>query len=170
MSIRTAIKLAVAGRQLFCLPPGDGSELVRTIFASPEVYYDASPPFPENFTGYRLGEFRGNLDAFVKGGWISIASHPFNKGPMADIAPVDPVGLRIWDIRSLSPLPQIRCFGGWAEQDTFIALTWQWRDDIEDFEEEARECRRGWDKLFPGTEPFKAETIDGYIKKRYRVV
>ena len=136
-------------KQLFCLPPGDGGIVVRALFVSQEVLSDVQEPFPANFTGRRLGQFRGTLDAFTRGNWVSIASDPYAKKPWAYFAPVDPVDLDIWDIRSISPLPQIRCFGAWAEKDTFIALTWKWRDDINSFSDEAKECRRRVGPYFP---------------------
>ena len=169
MSIREHIR-TVVGKELYCLPPEDGGECVRTIFASCEVFESVRGPFPENFDGYRLGRFRGTLDAFTRGNWVSIARDPFAKQRGAYFAPIDPVALGIWDIRSISPKPEIRCFGAWAEQDTFVALTWRWRDDIEKFSEEALECRRQWDRILPSCRPFKGSTIDDYIKERYRVV
>lgn len=169
MSIRDRIRFII-GRELFCLPPADGGECVRTLFASEEVFSSVSKPFPENFYGHRLAQFRGTLDTFTTGGWVSIASHPYTKKAWAYFAPVDPVRLAIWDIRSLAPEPQIRCFGAWAEKDTFVALTWQYRDDIQSFSEEATECRRVWDKFFPDHSPYVGASIDDYITDRYRAV
>jgi hypothetical protein len=168
--MRNRIRELLDSRLLFCLPPIDGGELVRALFVSQEVLDSVQPPFPENFDGYRLGKFRGTLDVFTRGSWISIASDAYVKKPWAYFAPVDPFDLGIWDIRSMSPLPQIRCFGGWAEKDTFVALTWRWRDHIEDFADEAKQCRREWDRLFAPTPPYKGKSIDDYLKERYRVV
>jgi hypothetical protein len=169
MSIRERIRAAL-DKGLFCLPPADGGELARTLFVSQEVFDSVRGPFPENFDGYRLGMFRATLDAFTRGNWVSIASDPYTKKPWAYFAPVDPRDLDIWDIRAIAPLPQIRCFGAWAEKDTFIALTWRWRDDIDDFAAEAREARQTWDEIFAPDVPYRGATIDDYIKKRYRVV
>jgi hypothetical protein len=151
------------------LPPEDGGECVRTMFVSLEVYGDVRGPFPHHQTGYRLSLFRGDLDGFTRGSWVSIADDPYNKKPWAFFAPVDPVRLGIWDIRSNGSDPQIRCFGGWAEKDVFVALTWAWRDDIRKFSVEAEECRKDWDRLFPSCPPYVGKTIDDYIKERYRV-
>jgi hypothetical protein len=160
----------VLGTELFCLPPGDGGEAVRTLFVSGEVFDSVRGPFSRDFDGHRLGQFRGTLDAFTRGNWVSIASDPFTKKPWAYFAPVDPRSLDIWDIRAMAPLPQIRCFGAWAEKDEFMALTWQWRDDIHDFAAEAREARREWDRILSPYTPYRGKTIDDYISERYRVV
>lgn len=136
---------------------------MRTLLVSGEVRDDVLPPFPDHWYGYRLGQFRGTLDAFTEGQFLSVASDPFAKAPWADMAPVAPVDLGVWDIRSMSPLPQIRCFGGWADKGVFIALTWQWRDDIDDFAAEAAECRKKWDEIFPLHPPFRGGTIDDYF-------
>lgn len=142
---------------------------MRALFVGLEVFESVRGPFPENHDGYRLGQFRGTLDAFTRGNWVTISEDPYSKRPWTYFAPVGPVDLRIWDIRAIAPLPQIRCFGAWAEINTFVALTWRWRDDIERFSEEALECRREWDRLFPDHAPYKGERIDDYIKERYRV-
>jgi len=169
MSIRNRIR-DVLDKELFCLPPEDGGECVRSLFVSGAVFDDVRGPFSENFYGRRLGKFRGNLDAFTRGARVSIASDPYAKRPSADFAPVDPVGLDIWDFRSTAPHPQIRCFGAWAEKDVFVGLTWKWRDDISRFSEEAKECREEWDRIFPSHAPYRGTTVDDYIKNRYWAV
>jgi hypothetical protein len=169
MSIRTRIR-EVLNKELFCLAPADGGECVRTLFVSDEVLRSVTAPFPETFYGHRLGQFRGTLDTFTRGSWVSIAEHPYTKKPSAYFAPVDPIAFDIWDIRSLAPDPQIRCFGGWAEKDTFIALTWSYRDDIKEFSTEAKECRKEWDRIFGPLPPYRGESIHDYIKQRFRVV
>ena len=78
------------------MPPEDGGECVRTMFVSLEVYGDVRGPFPHHQTGYRLSLFRGDLDGFTRGSWVSIADDPYNKKPWAFFAPVDPVRLGIW--------------------------------------------------------------------------
>ena len=158
------------GKDLFCLPPRDGGTVVRTLFVSHEVLGDVEGPFSPDFTGHRLGRFRGTLDAFTRGNWVSIASDPYAKKPWAYFAPVDPVDLDIWDIRSVSPRPQIRCFGAWAEKNTFVALTWKWRDDIDRFSDEAKECRAEWNRIFPSCPPYRGKTLNDYITERCRVV
>jgi hypothetical protein len=169
MSIRDRIG-AVLDKDLFCLPPLDGGESIRFMFVSHEVLESVQPPFPEHWYGYRLGQFRGTLDAFTENQWLSIAGDPYNKASWADLAPVAPVELRIWDIRSMSSRPQIRCFGGWAERDTFIALTWAYRDDIEDFVEEAEKCREIWDRILGPCLPFKGKNQHEYLSEHYELV
>ena len=152
MSIRDRIR-ELRDQELFSLSPEDGGESIRAIFASWEVFSDFRGPFEHHHTAYRLSLFRGELDGFTRESWVSISDDPYNKKPWAFFAPVGPIELGMWDIRSTGDKPQIRCFGGCAEKDTFIALTWMWRDDIETFSAEALECRRCWDKLFPNHPP-----------------
>src|SRR5260370_21673954 len=97
---------------------------------------DDPPQCPPHWDGQRLSQCRGTLDAVNENQWIGVAQDPYNKSPHAYLARVDPIELDIWDIRSLAPFPQIRCFGAWAEKDTFVALTWHYRDDL-DFAAEA---------------------------------
>jgi hypothetical protein len=168
MSIRDRIR-ALDGKELFCLAPLAGGSLVRTMFVSREVLDAVTPPFPPHWDGQRLGQFRGTLDAFAENQWISIASDPYNKSAQTYLAPVDPVALDIWDIRSIAPLPQIRCFGAWSEQDTFVALTWEYRDGI-DFDAEAKRCRAVWDKFLSPCKPFHGRNPDDYLSDRFYAV
>lgn len=169
MSITDSIERHL-GAELFLLPPlsGDG-DFPRTLVVSSEVYHDVNPPFPDHWDGQRLGQFRGTLDAFTEDEYLAVAEDPHNKKPEAYFARVDPVELRIWDIRSLAPRPQIRCFGAWAKKDMFVALTWEYRDDL-DFAAEACRCRKIWDRLFAPFVPFEGESLDEYLSANYYAV
>ena len=132
-----------------------GEDTVRILFVSAEVRDAVSEPF----TGPRkklLAEFRENLDAFLEGGEMSVGENPHDKDAYALIARVDPVQDEFWDMRVTAPKPGIRAFGGFAELDTFICLTWEYRDVIgENFDAQVDRCRDEWLKLFGSTKPFK---------------
>ena len=57
----------------------------------------------------------------------------------------------------------IRCFGCFAEKDLFIALTWNYRENITDFGVEVERCREAWDTLFSPLQPFKGANLDEYL-------
>jgi len=60
------------------------------------------------------------------------------------------------------PRPGIRALGCFSETDTFIALTWNYRENI-DWEDEVNKCRSAWIDLFGTVPPHKGSTIYDYI-------
>lgn len=152
MSIRDQIKTHL-GTKLFYLPLAVRSdELVRELIVSDEVRSAVEGPFDETRDGYRCAQFRAYLDAFAGGEEIGVSEKPFNKRADTFLARVHPTSLGVWDIRAIEPRPGIRCFGCFGDYDLFVALIWDYRENIEEtpegFEILARECRRVWDKFF----------------------
>ncbi len=167
MSITDDIKariLELKDEKLFYLPP-EISGLVRTreIFVSVEVEANVHPPWQENWDGYRLSQFRGTLDAFTTNQRVSIALKPFDKPGSAFIAATHPVTYDVWDIRSIDPKPGIRCLGCFGGKDFFIALTWNYRENMDDFDAEVERCRSVWKLLFDPIPPFRGRDPDEYV-------
>jgi hypothetical protein len=146
--------------------------VIRTLFVSTEVNDVVYPPWPPNRNGFRLATFRGVLDAFTAGEMISVAENPFKKPPDAFLARVDPVTDEVWDIRCVDPQPGIRCLGSFAEKDTFIALTWGYREDFdpEDWPIEINRCKEKWKELFGTNPPFRGKHLDEYLSGNYYAV
>jgi hypothetical protein len=144
-----------------------GEETPRTVFVSEEVrdivwddYY------PDTWEGRRHGNLRAFFDAFTEGAEFSVAFDPFNKPRTTTIARVHPVDLEVFDFRCLDPKPGIRALGFFAEIDTFIALTWDYRENFEgkdDWSEEVKNCVGLWQKLFGQLPPHKGNTVNDYI-------
>jgi hypothetical protein len=120
----------------------------------------------------RLAQFRGNLDAFAVGEAITIARHPFIKPTDADLAPVDPISSRVWDFRVLEPPQGIRCFGFFVAKNVFIALRWEYREDIEspDWPILVEDCKEIWDCWFSPLMPHFGAIPHDYISKPYLAV
>ncbi len=165
--IKRRIREHVRRGRLFHLPPLiAGMPTVRTMFVSKEVNNDVYPPWAENWDGYRLAMFRGTLDAFTQGDCIAVAEDPFKKPSSAFMARIDPVSDDLWDIRSIDPRPGIRCFGGFVGKDAFVALTWNYRENVSDREDwrcEVDGCRTGWRQLFDPYPPFHGANLDEYL-------
>ena len=51
-------------------------------------------------------------------------------------------------------------FGG---LNLFIALTWNYRENIEDFTAAVAECAQEWRRLFGPITPFDGRSLDDYI-------
>lgn len=89
------------------------------------------------------------------------------------LARVDPVADEVWDFRCIDPKPGIRVFGRFAALDMFVALTWDYRENIEGedyWAEQVRMCVAAWDRLFLGLPPHKGKTLDAYLSESYEAV
>jgi hypothetical protein len=165
--MRRAIQAHVEARRLHCLESLMwGEETVRTMFVSNEIYEAVCPPFPEHRDGLRLSEFRQLLDAFLEGGEFSVALDPDRKPSDALLARVHPVEAHVWDLRSIAPKPGIRALGAFSEKDTFIALTWDYRENLDSpgaWAHEIERCRTLWRELFGTQPPFHGATLDEYL-------
>ncbi len=114
----------------------------------------------------RREELRVWLDAFSEGGEISVAEDPHKKPPDAMLARVDPVADEFWSIRITEPedTSGIRALGAFAAKDTFVALTWDYREHIgEDFNDAVADAREAWRDLFGDEPPFSGENLDEYL-------
>lgn len=169
MSRPPEIKALIKAGRLFCLPSAvTGDDTVRTLFISPEVLEAVSGPFAETYDGIRLLELRQTLDAFLEGAEFTVADHPFGKRPDAMLAPVAPVEYDLWDIRSIAPVPGIRVLGGFWSKNVFVALTWEYRENLEtseDWEHEIERCQAEWKRLFGTRRPFRGESLDEYLSE-----
>lgn len=149
---------------MFCLPSALlGQETPRAVFVSVELHEIVNgPPWPKTWEGRRHANLRAVLDGFTEGNWITVAEDPFDKDARAILARVDPIEDEIWDFRCLDPKPGIRAFGRFSEPNTFIALTWDYRE-IVDWTAEIEDCKAAWERLFGEIPPFRGKTIDEYI-------
>jgi hypothetical protein len=111
------------------------------------------------------------LDDFIEGGFVTIAENPFNKQSTAIMARVDPVEYEIFQFRCLDPNPGIRILGCFSEADTFVALTWDYRENFNDaWSEHVEECRARWQGLFGETPPHKGESLNDYVSYNFKAV
>jgi len=163
MSIRAEIDRLVAVGRLFCLESlCTGEETVRTLFVSEEVLEAVNPPYSGE-KSYRRSEFRQFLDAFLENAHLSVAEDPDVKPSHAMIARVKPPEDDFWDLRVTAPVPGIRAFGGFADHDTFVVLTWEYREHISDFDAEVKRCRDEWHELFGAVAPMKKGHLNEYL-------
>jgi len=169
MSIRNEITSLVADHKLHCLYSRlTGEETVRTLFVLQEILDALAQPYPED-KAYRLSEFREFLDAFLEGGLISVAEDPEMKPQYAMLARVHPAAAGFWDFRVTAPKPGIRAFGAFAEFDTVVLLTWEYREVIGDrFNDEVERCKSEWRELFTSP-PYRGANLNEYLSNYYAV-
>jgi hypothetical protein len=142
------------------------------MYVSDEICHGVAGPFADDRDGERLAEFRQTLDAFIEGAEFSVAEDPYSKPGEAMLARVAPVTAEIWDIRVIAPNPGIRVLGGFAGLDTFVALTWNYRENLDDpgrWSDEIERCRKAWRELFGTIEPFNGSSLDDYLTNFYPV-
>jgi hypothetical protein len=165
MSIRPTLRRLLAAKELFVLPSLlTGEETVRTMFVSTEIMHDVTPPFAANRDGRRLAEFREYLDAFSEGAQLSVAEDPEAKPSDAMLARIHPVRENFWDIRSISPKPGIRAFGGFVGKDEFVCLTWNYRENLDGrWDDEVNRCKAEWKSLFGNEDPLSRNMLDEYL-------
>lgn len=163
MSIQTEIARLAAEGKLFCLESLlTGQETVRTLWVSQEVYDAVSWP-AAGVRRLRLAEFRAFLDAFLENCRLTVAEDPDRKPGETDMARVKPVDDEFWDFRILVPERGIRAFGGFSEYNTFVLLTWEYREDILDFDAEVQRCKTEWRSLFGGIAPMRKARLNEYL-------
>ncbi len=171
MSIRPILEVLLGDKLFELASLFTGDETARTMIVSSDILAAVTPPFPDTPEGLRLGEFRAWLDNFMEGGEISVAQDPFRKPPDAMLARIDPVASELWSVRITEPeqTPGVRGFGGFAEKDKFVALTWEYRETIIDFDAAVDDVITAWDELFQPYKPLKGSSLDEYLSN-YRPV
>jgi hypothetical protein len=158
--------------RLFELPSlFSGFETARTVIVSCNVLDVVTPPFPSDERSARFSEFRQVLDAFSEGGEFSVAEDPSNKPYDAMMARVYPVEAEFFSLRITDPeaTPGIRCLGAFADKDTFIALVWDFRENILLFDDEVEVVRAEWRHLFGDEPPHSGERLDDYLSNYFPV-
>lgn len=116
---------------------------------------------------------RPQLDVFVSGGLINIGWNPRDKDSSAHIARTDPPYLEVWDIRCTARKPGIRVFGRFVEFNHFVALTYEYREQLEsdaDWTRAQERCKQKWQNLFPDQPLFSPTKASGYVSEPYAIV
>lgn len=132
------------------------------MIVSQEVLDAVNADLPDNWDGDRIADFRNALDTFTLGDEITIGENPFKKPNDCFMARVHPVGLEVFDIRTLLG-PGIRAFGSFLDVDCFSALSWGYREDL-NFDDECKQCAHEWKQLFGSLEPFsKGKQLHEYL-------
>jgi hypothetical protein len=154
------------GKELFLLKPlVESDPVVRTLFVSKTIQAAASPPWPRGRNGDRHAQMRAWLDTFASGRRISVAEEPRKKPRTTFMARTDPKSADVFDIRCINPIPGIRVLGRFSEKDTFVALKWDYRENMNgsDFDDAVIRCADEWKRLFPGIPLFAGRTLDDYL-------
>lgn len=173
MSIHDSI-LRHLGSELTCLESEFlGNETPRTIFVSSEVANVVLGPWPDTPDGRRHARARAVLDGFIEGDELTVGWDPFNKDGRAILARVSPITARVFDFRCLDPNPGIRILGSFAEVDTFVALVWEYRENLEsaeDWNSIVRRSQAEWKRLFGDDEALFGASLNDHLTYNALVV
>jgi hypothetical protein len=149
-----------------------GKDTARTMRVSSDLLAVITPPFPDTPEGERHGELRAWLEGFLLGGDVSVAENPDQKDPDAMLARVHPVNSEFWSIRVTTPeeTPGIRSLGAFTDKDEFLALTWEFREDMEEFDSHVEEVIEVWNDFFDPFSPHRGASIDEYLSHPWTAV
>ncbi len=167
MSIDTILASLKIGKTVFRFKSlfTNDDDTPRTMLISPEIEFAVQLPLPDNEEGRRWGELRAWLESFVELCELTVAADPFNKPPGTMLARTAPIEREVWSIRVTEPLdtPGIRAFGGFPEQDAFIALTYEFREVIDDdFSGSVEAAFNAWNDYF-SERPFEGDSLNDYL-------
>jgi hypothetical protein len=173
MSIAEIIKARCEeGRLLKRIRSAPRGPALRSLYIS-TLSIDGYPPITAKLddvtddaqTRQRWLQVAAYLDAFIERPVIHI---PLNsrKAKYAFMSRLEPPPEELWDIRCFGPKPGLRVFGHFASKDTFIVLTWDYREDLKSDPEYANaggRCLRQWSMLFAPHGPFVGRYPNDYI-------
>ncbi|RWP52915.1 hypothetical protein [Mesorhizobium sp.] len=177
MSIRDEIANRVDEGRLFVLTPSlNGMRTVRHMFVSPELMAVVDPgSWGHDAKTDRFARLRADLDYFVENGRIAISEDPYKKPKSTYLARTDPIRDEVWDIRSRDPKPGIRVLGSFSEQNTFIALAWAYREQLngpgsKEWRDFIQTAKARWRGLFGTYQPHTGSQVSDYVSEKFQIV
>jgi hypothetical protein len=143
-----------------------GTLPLRRMWLSEDLYLRTKEPWDSEEFAY----LRSLMERFVSGGRISLRFPP-SKDVEAPFALLDEQA-GIWAVRSRESNPQLRAFGGFAQTNNLVTLTWERRPNIKteaDWEFEIKKCQAEWRKLFV-YQPITGPNPYDYVARNFYVV
>lgn len=175
MSIYNEITNRIAEGRLIPLRPLMPSTLglaPRHMYLTETINSLLTGPWSNDEWEERCGYLHADLDRFVQGGVIPVATRPLSGGRSSYMRQLFRWREEVWEIRSRDPQPGIRILGRFADTDVFIATSWWHRSDLggpesRQWRDAIVECKTQWRNLFPAYEPksvgnFKSGNYDDY--------
>ncbi len=170
MSIQDVIKYWMSEGQLFqVFPRLLGSPVNRVLLASEAVNRLVTGPWEDAKEEIRCGRLWADFDRFIEGRLISMSlESPYSKPRTTYMARLHPPADDVIEIRSRDPKPGMRVFGRFADKDVFVALNWEYRENLggpqdKEFGREREICKAEWRKLFNTYPSINGKKIDEYF-------
>jgi hypothetical protein len=143
----------------------------RRMFVSQQIADATKEPLPEGQVGVDMGEMAGWLDIFCDGHDFTVSEDCKEKPPETMLARVCPPKAGFWSIRvaDANRRNQMRVLGAFADKNTFVAILWDYRDNLQDenFDAAVDQVRAKWASMFMD-DPYKGTSLDDYLTDWYR--
>jgi len=163
MSIRVQIRELLKARELIAFDPPDARPAKRRLFLTQE----AVQQFTDSGSAVGLlgckADIRAAMVRWVRGERVY---KDFLKR-------LDPIPPKTFEVRVTQPIVQVRLFGRFAYEDTFIITKFYTRGLLgkrsrrankhDQWDDAKRECEETWNRLFPNHAPFTAFKIRYYV-------
>lgn len=156
------MELVGAEELVFRKPALANIGVVREVFVSKDVHDLLEFANVDEDLERAAGRACAKLDAFIGGRTIVFGMDPYVKSPATLVSRNNPWQLGIVEFRVASYSPDLRLFGGFAQKDVLILLTWARKTGLK-YHAEIRRCKATWDDLFPGSVPIIGSTVDEYV-------
>lgn len=149
------------GKRLFRFPPGtDYRRHERILYVSKEIKDELDGALAgDSDDDARFACAYDALEDFVYGGFIPVGDDPFDKDASAKRARIDPVSAQVFDFRIKDESHGVRVFGRFLDKDKFVALTWEFREEL-DFNAAVQRCLEKWRALFGWLAPHIGREIN----------
>lgn len=165
MSIQSLINGHCGGGSLYYLRPYLASDRIcRHIFITPDLKRFILGPWDNVDDEIRGNKLYGDLEVFIKGEIVQVSRLARRKPPNTYMSPTSPRTDEIFSIRSTNPKPQIRVIGAFSEPDHFVALSYEFRDQI-NWDDEIEYCIGKWRSLLAPFPRHSGEFPNDYISK-----
>jgi hypothetical protein len=139
----------------------------RSLYVTPELDAHTMAPFADTLEGERFASVAQYFDAFSELNMITVSENPHRKPWDVMLARVDPVKDEFWSMRIVDPeeTAGIRVLGGFCAKDSFVALTWDFRDKIKigDFNAKVEGLKEAWGDYFGVVKPYSGSCLDDYL-------
>lgn len=165
MSIAQLVGVVAHRRKLVDRPSTLFQARARTLYVTPDLDAYTQPPFADTLCGERFAAVAQFFDAFCELNMITVSENPDRKPPDVMMARVKPVEDEFWSMRITEPdeTAGVRVFGGFCGQDAFVALTWDFRENINDFDAEIEGVQETWRDYFGSVGPYSGRSLDDYL-------
>jgi hypothetical protein len=168
MSIRDVIQWRCDEKRLFPLEAAPGDTPYRSLYLSQEIQDLIQTEWPTALERHRVIRLQLDLDRFISGKEIPVASDAMHARPYALLAQLQPPSEEVWEIRSVDPDPSLRVFGRFTEKNVFVALRWQHRGilaamDSGEWDFLMKLCQHDWNSLVFPYQPHCGRYPDDYV-------
>ncbi|MEH6725196.1 MAG: hypothetical protein V7703_03490, partial [Hyphomicrobiales bacterium] len=125
----------------------------------------------DNQDDMRFGALQRVMEDYTTGKLITVAHQPYGKKKTAMWAKTSPAADEIWDIRVVDPSASLRVLGGFAAMDVFVALEWEFRENLDNglnmplWNKFIRRAKTKWETCLPNYVRLSGGKTSDYISK-----